>query len=196
MKIADHYGMPTEPPYLGQGCTQPYPKGETAMRLLWAVVQSTLFRWSPRPMHGFRAMLLKVFGATIPETGKVVIFPTATVVFPWKLTLAPRSMVGPRVEIYNLAPITLKRGANVSQGCCLCAGTHDYATWSMPLVAKPIVLNENSWLGAKVFVGPGVTIGELSVVGACSVVMKDIAPLTVCAGNPCKVLKARVSPGA
>src|SRR5580700_10960142 len=107
--------MPEEAPYLGQGCTSPYSAGEIARRIGWALVQSTLFRWSPRPWHGFRARLLRWFGADIPEPSQVVVFPTAQVVFPWKLSLAPRSMVGPQVRLYNLAPITLRRGANLSQ---------------------------------------------------------------------------------
>jgi putative colanic acid biosynthesis acetyltransferase WcaF len=123
-----------------------------------------------------------------------VIFPTARVVFPAKLSLAPRSMVGPRVSLYNLATISLRRGANVSQNCHLCAGTHDYTRWSMPLVAKPITVGENAWLGADVFVGPGVSIGELCVVGARSVVVKDLPSRKVCAGNPCRELKDRAAP--
>jgi len=162
--------------------------------MCWAAVQSTLFRWSPRPFHGFRASLLKLFGANIPEPCKVVVFPTASIMFPWKLALAPRSMIGPRVTIYNLAQITLKRGANISQNCHLCAGTHDYGRWSMPLVAKAIVVGENAWLGADVFVGPGVSIGDLCVVGARSVVVRDLPPRTVCAGNPCRALKDRATP--
>jgi putative colanic acid biosynthesis acetyltransferase WcaF len=164
--------------------------------MAWAIVQSTLFRWSPRPCHGFRARLLKVFGADIPEPGKVVVFPSVSVVFPWKLALAPRSMIGPRAVIYNLAPISILRGANISQNCHLCAGTHDYTLWSMPLVAKPIVVGDNAWLGADVFVGPNVTIGELCVVGARSVVVSNLPPRTVCAGNPCRVLKDRPLPSA
>jgi putative colanic acid biosynthesis acetyltransferase WcaF len=46
-----------------------------------------------------------------------------------------------------------------------------------------------------VFVGPGVRIGELCVVGARSVVVKDLPPRMVCAGNPCRPLKERISPG-
>jgi putative colanic acid biosynthesis acetyltransferase WcaF len=137
---------------------------------------------------------LRLFGASIPEPGKVVVFPTASIVFPWKLALSPRSMIGPNVSVYNLAQVSLLRGANVSQNCHLCAGTHDYKRWSMPLVAKPIVIGENAWLGADVFVGPGVNIGELCVVGARSVVVKDLPPRTVCAGNPCRVLKKREAP--
>jgi putative colanic acid biosynthesis acetyltransferase WcaF len=186
--------MPNEEPYLGQGCEIPYTAGEIALRTLWAGVQATLFRWSPRPLHGFRARLLKLFGADIPEPGRVVVFPTVTVTFPWKLSLAPRSMIGPRVSVYNLAAITLQRGANISQNCHLCAGTHDYMSWSMPLLARPIVVGENAWLGADVFVGPGVSIGELCVVGARSVVVKDLPARTVCTGNPCKPIKERMPP--
>ncbi len=179
---------------MGQGSSTPYSGGEIAMRLLWAIVQSSIFRWSPRPFHAMRANLLRLFGAEIPEPGKVVVFPTVRVVFPWKLSLGPHSMVGPRVALYNLGHIGVRRGANISQDCCLCAGTHDYTRWSMPLVTKPIVIGENVWLGAKVFVGPGVTIGELCVVGACSVVVRDLPSRTVCAGNPCRVLKERPPP--
>lgn len=186
--------MTNPEPYLGQNCTTPYPKSEVLRRWLWLVVQSTIFRASPRPLHGFRAWLLKLFGADIASPGQVVIFPTAKVMFPWKLSLAPRSMVGPCVNLYNLAPIRLEYGANLSQGCHLCSGTHDIMRWSMPLVAQPIVVGRNVWLGADVFVGPGVTIGELSVVGARAVVVKDLPPRMICVGQPCKPIKPRPDP--
>ena len=147
---------------------------------------------SPRPFHGFRAALLRLFGADI--TGPVVIFPTARVMFPRNLSMAPRSMVGPYVNLYNLAPIRLEYGANLSQHCHLCAGTHDYTRWSMPLVTGPITVGRNAWLAADVFVGPGVTIGELCVVGARSVVMKDLPAHKVCAGSPCRPIKDRPAP--
>ena len=58
--------MTSEAPYLGQGCTTPYPRREVLLRWLWAFVQGTLFRWSPRPLHRWRAWLLRLFGADIP----------------------------------------------------------------------------------------------------------------------------------
>ena len=183
-----------ETPYLGQGCVTPNPRGEVLLRWLWALVQATLFRWSPRPLHGFRALLLKIFGAEIPAPLQVVIFPTARITYPWKLTLAPRAMVGRHVTLYNLARITLQRGANLSQNCHLCAGTHDYLRWAMPLVTHPIVIGENAWLGADVFVGPGVTVGELCVVGARSVVVQDLPARKICVGQPCRPIKVRPDP--
>jgi putative colanic acid biosynthesis acetyltransferase WcaF len=179
-------------PYLGENCATPSPRAEVLRRWVWLAVQSTLFRWSPRPLHGFRAALLRLFGADI--AGPVVIFPTARVTYPWKLSLAERSMVGPFVHLYNLAPVRLEYGANLSQHCHLCAGSHDFTRWSMPLVAAPIVIGRNAWLGADVFVGPGVTVGELSVVGARSVVVKDLPARQVCAGSPCRPLRERSDP--
>ncbi|MEX2045271.1 MAG: DapH/DapD/GlmU-related protein [Opitutus sp.] len=186
--------MNEEPPHLGQECSTPYSLRTIALRSLWSLVQATLFRWSPRPCHGFRARLLKLFGADVPEPGKVVVFPTAKITFPWLLTLEPRSMVGRNVTLYNLARITLRRGANISQNCHLCAGTHDFMKWNMPLVTAPIVIGENAWLGADVFVGPGVTIGELCVVGARSVVVRDLPPRKICVGHPCRAVKDRGEP--
>jgi putative colanic acid biosynthesis acetyltransferase WcaF len=186
--------MPEESPYLGQHCTTPYTKAEIIRRTAWSLVQATAFRWSPRTLHGWRARLLTLFGAIIPEPSQVVIFPCARITFPWKLTLEPRSMVGREVIIYNLAPVTLRYGANLSQRVHLCAGSHDFTRWSMPLDARPIEIGRNAWIAAETFVGPGVTIGELAVIGARSVVVRDQPARMVSAGNPCRPLKPRPEP--
>jgi galactoside O-acetyltransferase len=53
----------------------------------------------------------------------------------------------------------------------------------------PVVLEDNVWLGAGVTVLPGVTVGENSVIGAGSVVTKDVPPNSVAFGTPCKVVR-------
>lgn len=58
---------------------------------------------------------------------------------------------------------------------------------------KPIMIEENAWLGAGVKVLAGVTIGEGAVIGAGAVVISDIPPYTVAAGVPAKVVKKRES---
>ncbi len=55
--------------------------------------------------------------------------------------------------------------------------------------AKPIEVGNNVWIGGNVIVLPGVKIGENSVIGAGSVVTKDIPANSVAVGNPCKVIK-------
>lgn len=53
----------------------------------------------------------------------------------------------------------------------------------------PIHIGKNCWLGAGVVVLPGITIGDNTVVGAGSIVTKDLPPNVVAVGNPCKVLR-------
>jgi putative colanic acid biosynthesis acetyltransferase WcaF len=90
--------------------------------------------------------------------------------------------------------IELRRGANISQNVHLCAGTHDFTRWDMPLITKPILIGSNVWIAADAFVGPGVNIGELSIIGARSVVLKDMPSKMICAGNPCRPIKQRPDP--
>ncbi len=56
--------------------------------------------------------------------------------------------------------------------------------------SRPIVIEDNAWLGARVIVLPGVTIGRDSVIGAGSVVTKDIPPGVIAAGSPAKVIRS------
>ena len=58
--------------------------------------------------------------------------------------------------------------------------------WEKP---KPVIIHKGAWLGANTVILPGVEIGEHSVVGACSVVIKKIPSYSVAAGNPAKVIK-------
>ena len=62
-------------------------------------------------------------------------------------------------------------------------GNNVYANFNLTLVGK------NVWIGAGAIVLPGVTIGDHSVIGAGSVVTKDIPPNVVAVGNPCRVLR-------
>ena len=55
--------------------------------------------------------------------------------------------------------------------------------------AAPVVIGNNVWLGGGVIVCPGVTIGENTVIGAGSVVTKDVPPHVFAAGNPCRVIR-------
>jgi maltose O-acetyltransferase len=55
--------------------------------------------------------------------------------------------------------------------------------------AKPVAIGEDVWIGGSVVICPGVTIGDRSVIGAGSVVTKNIPADVFAAGNPCKVIR-------
>lgn len=54
---------------------------------------------------------------------------------------------------------------------------------------KPIVIEDDAWIGGNTTILPGVRVGHGAVVGAGSVVTKDVPPMTVYAGNPAKFIK-------
>ena len=55
-----------------------------------------------------------------------------------------------------------------------------------------IKIEENVFIGAKAFILPGINIGRYAVIGACSVVTKDVESYSIVAGNPAKFIKKRV----
>lgn len=160
-----------------------------AARALWSAVYISCFRLSPRPAHRFRALLLRLFGAKLGRNCHV--YPGARIWAPWNLVMGDEAGLADGVICYSMATITIGERAVISQGAHLCSGTHDYEDPNFQLYAQAITIGARAWVGAEAFIGPGVTIGEGAVVGARSVAMKDMPAWTVCAGNPCRPLKAR-----
>jgi putative colanic acid biosynthesis acetyltransferase WcaF len=156
--------------WLGENSPAPWTRGERFKRALWLAVETLLYRPTPRGWHRWRVWLLGLFGTKIEVPATVRVFPSARIYFPWKLELRGHCMVGPRVVVYNLDRVTIGAGANLSRNIHVCAGSHDFNKWSMPLVTAPVAIGANVWIATDCFIGPGVTIGELSVVGERSVV--------------------------
>ncbi len=89
------------------------------------------------------------------------------------VTIGSRTLFGPNVQLYTaMHPMNHQERASGLE------------------YAKPIVIGEDVWIGGSVVVCPGVTIGDRSVIGAGSVVMKSIPPDVFAAGNPCSVIRS------
>jgi putative colanic acid biosynthesis acetyltransferase WcaF len=73
----------------------------------------------------------------------------------------------------------------------LCGGSHDLSSRAMRLTVAPIEVGADAFIGARVFVMPGVVVGEGAVVAAASVVVDDVAPWSIAAGNPARVVGER-----
>ena len=159
-------------------------------RVLWQLVWLLLYRPSPVPFHAWRRFLLRCFGATI-EAGAHP-YPSAKIWAPWNLTMRKHSCLSHQVDCYCVDKIELGVHVTVSQYSYLCTASHDYTQRTMPLITAPIMIGDDAWVTADVFVGPGVTIGEGAVVGARSTVTRNVLPWTVVAGSPPKVIGPRV----
>jgi putative colanic acid biosynthesis acetyltransferase WcaF len=165
---------------------QNYPPATQVRRVLWGLVRIS-FRLSPTPLHGWRNFLLRCLGARIGRG--VRIHPSVRVMFPWNLTISDHVVIGRDANLYSLAAIAIDRHVLISQGVHLCAGSHDYRQPNFPIAHAPISIAGGTWLASEAFIGPGVTIGAGSVVGARAVVMRDVAPGSLVAGNPAQVVK-------
>ncbi len=167
----------------------PYPLSMYIRRFAWGIVQSTCIRLSPARAMGWRRFWLRFFGAKV---GKLAgIRPTTRIFAPWQLQLDDFAMLGDNVTVYNLGNIRIGEHSVVSQNAHLCAGTHDYTKQNLPLIRSEINIGRGVWVCADAFVGPGVTIADNAVIGARAVVMKNVDPGMVVAGNPAKVIKQR-----
>ena len=158
-------------------------------RLLWNIVWVLLYRPTPRPMHAWRCMLLRLFGAKIGKGVRA--YQSARIWAPWNLVMENHSCLGDFVDCYSVDKIHLGTHATVSQYSYLCTASHDYTRRALPLVTAPIHIGADAWVTADVFVGPGVTVGEGAVVGARSTVTRDVPPWTVVAGSPPRVIGPR-----
>ena len=110
------------------------------------------------------------------EAGEKVFFNFNCVVLDvMKVSIGSRTLFGPNVQLYTAThPIDFKERA----------GGLEYA--------KPIVIGEDVWIGGSVVICPGVTIGDRTVIGAGSVVTRDVPAGVFAAGNPCKVIRSIV----
>jgi putative colanic acid biosynthesis acetyltransferase WcaF len=167
----------------------PYSLANKCGRVLWRVVWLCLFRPSPRLLFGWRALLLRCFGADV-GTG-VHVYPTAKIWAPWNLTLGDHSCLADDVDCYCPARVVLGPHAVVSQYAYLCTAGHDIADPNMRLTAAPITIGAGAWVCAGAYLGPGVRIGEGAVVAARAVVVKAVEPWNVVGGNPAQFIKKR-----
>jgi putative colanic acid biosynthesis acetyltransferase WcaF len=163
--------------------------GNRVARFIWGFVYLIFFRFSPRPCHAWRALLLRCFGAKLGRNCHI--YPKVEIWAPWNLECGDEVGVADRVILYNQATIRLGRRVVISQGSHLCTGTHDYNSENFSLKTHPIVVRPLAWICAEAFLHPGVVIGEGAVIGARAVVTRSMPDWMVCAGNPCAPIKPR-----
>jgi putative colanic acid biosynthesis acetyltransferase WcaF len=162
---------------------------DRARRLVWNVCRALLYRPSPRPMHGWRAFLLRCFGAKLGPG--CIFYPASKVWAPWNLECADSVVAADGVEIYNPAPMRFGSHAILSQDAFLCGATHDYNDPRFPLLAYKMEVGAYAWVCARASVGPGVNMGEGSVLALGSVATRDLEPWGVYAGVPAVRVKER-----
>lgn len=167
----------------------PWPLRDRLKMAAFAVTWNLACRWTPGPLNAWRLLVLRCFGCRIE--GRPYVARTCRIRTPWLLVLKHRSCLGPDSEVYNLDRCVLGERSTVAQQAYLCGGSHDFSQRSLPLLVGPIEVGADAFVGARAMVMPGVSIGEGAVAGAASVVTRDVAPWTVVAGSPARVIGTR-----
>ena len=158
-------------------------------------------------LAGRQAQLIFKFNHTMPGTpeydelmhrifpsmgsGSLVSAPLIAV-RPHNVTIGRNVVVMPGCLMMSAGGITIGDGAMIAANVQLISNNHDLYERQI-ITCRPIHIGRNVWIGAGATILPGVTIGDNAVVGAASVVTKDVAPDTIVVGNPAQLIK-RIPP--
>ena len=125
------------------------------------------------------------YGKNIHLGNKVIINMNCTFVDNNRIDIGDNVLIASNVQLYT-AYHSVRESERIvhegEEGLCFCR-----------CLAKPIRIGDGAWLGGGVIVLPGVSIGARSVIGAGSVVTRDIPPDCVAVGNPCRVIRTNIN---
>jgi acetyltransferase-like isoleucine patch superfamily enzyme len=162
-------------------------------RIHWELMRRGAFvRW---PLHGnvleaLREGRLQVGEQTLFEPGVWITAPGAA-----RLRIGSGTFLNQGVMVASLALVEIGDHCMFANGCFISDAAHRFDDPDQPVPWQgftsegPTRIGDNVWCGAHVVITSGVTIGERSVIGANSVVTRDIPPFSIAAGSPAKVLR-------
>uniref|UniRef100_A0AAU2VJL8 Acetyltransferase n=1 Tax=Streptomyces sp. NBC_00008 TaxID=2903610 RepID=A0AAU2VJL8_9ACTN len=143
----------------------------------------------PREEERLRSLLVEILGSVGERT---VLLPPFHAAFGSNVHIGDDFFGNVNLTFVDDVDIRIGNGVMIAPGVTLATTGHpvhparrvDFARFS-----EPIVIEDKVWIGSNVVVLPGVRIGYGSVIGAGSVVSRDIPPMTVALGTPCRVVR-------
>lgn len=168
----------------------PYTLSEKVKMQLWWIIERLFFRLSFHKLRNWRNFLLRLFGAKIGRG--VGIHPKAKIWFPWNLEIGNNTGIGFDVLIYNLDRVVIGDFVTISQRTHINTGSHDLNDPDFKLITKPVIIESGAFIGSDTYINLGVNIGKMTVIGARSVVTKNMPANMICFGHPCSPIKPRI----
>lgn len=153
--------------------------------------------WSPRPGGGVARQIRAQLARRMLDTcgDEVNIEHGAWFGSGRGISVGDRSAIG--LDALVIGPVTIGRDVMMGPRCVLLSTNHEFGSTDVPMNAqgfqadRPIVIEDDVWIGAGTTILPGCHIGRGSIVGAGSVVTHSIDPWSVVGGNPARLLRRR-----
>lgn len=164
----------------------PFSRKKRLGQLVWEIIWCLLCEWTPKPLNRWRLLVLRSFGVKI--NGLPFVHQRARIDHPWNLILKDGSCLGDRTHAYCFGRVEIESGACVAQEAYLCTASHDLNKPNWPLITAPIYIGKDSFIGARAFIMPGVSIGENCIVGACTTVTNSLPAFAKVVGDKARYI--------
>lgn len=115
--------------------------------------------------------------------------------FDGRISLGDNSGIG--VNAFISAHVTIGNDVMMGPDCTILTANHGFSSLDVPMWKqpfsdpKPVIIEDDVWIGARVVILPGIRVGHGSVIGAGSVVTHDVEPYSIVGGNPAKLIRYR-----
>lgn len=135
----------------------------------------------------YDSILRELLGDNLGD-GSYIMAPITNIVCPEKLKLGKKVYINPGFLAMSRGGITIGDNTQIAANVQILSNNHDVYDLSV-LTCKPVEIGKNVWIGAGTTILPGVRIGDNAVIGAASVVTKDVPNRAVAVCNPARVIK-------
>lgn len=134
------------------------------------------------PLYWFRHLVVRgLYGLRM---GRSNLHRAVTLLSPWFITVGDNVNIQMGCFLDGRGRLTIGNNVDITPGVRILTEQHDIDSPDYDVVKKPVVIHDNVVIGSWATILPGVTIGEGAVIAACAVVVKDVEPYTMVAGNP------------
>ncbi|WP_372757943.1 DapH/DapD/GlmU-related protein [Mariniflexile sp.] len=136
-----------------------------------------------------RSFILKLAGIQIED--KCFIDKGFRFIYPKNITIGKNVSLGHYNKIWAFNKVYIGDYVQSAIGLTIVSGSHNIDDYGPITENQEVVLEGENWIGANVTILGGVTVGRGTIIGAGSVVNKNLPSYSICVGNPCKVLRKR-----
>lgn len=129
---------------------------------------------------------------TLKHTGKkIFVMKNVEFMSPQRISIGDNSVVNKGTLLDGRGTLTIGKNVDIAREVIIWTCTHDVNHPKHSTHCSPVTVEDHVWIGCRAIIMPGVKIGRGAVIGAGSVVTKDVPPKTIVAGVPAKIIRER-----